>query len=348
MRAVSDRLPALAATFSDRAPAQRPTNAPTSAPAVVTEADGDRSPATGPQRLGTVDELVAGFLLSKRSPRTRAAYRADLTAWVAWCAAVGVDVLAAGIHHADAYLRLLAEAGDPRTGRALAAASIARRTAALHGFYRYATRHGAVTGSPFTDAQRPAVDDESMASGLTRREVHALLAAARAHSPRSAALVALLLLNGLRISEALGARIDDLSSDRGHRVLRIRRKGGRRAKTPLTPDVSHALDELIGERTTGPVFATASGKALDRTAAWRLLRRLAAAAGIDSPERISPHSMRHTFATTALDAGVPLRDVQDSMGHRDPRTTRVYDRTRGNLTRNATYTVASVLAEDIP
>ncbi len=297
------------------------------------------------QRLSALDDLVTGFLLSKRSPRTRAAYAADLASWRTWCDAVGVDVLAAGIHHADAYLRLLAERGDPRTHRPLAAASIARRTAALHGFYRYATRHGAVAGSPFTDAQRPAVDDESMASGLTRREVRALLAAARAHSPRSAGLVSLLLLNGLRISEALDARIEDLSYDRGHRVLRIRRKSGRRAKTPLTPDVQHALEHAIGDRTTGPIFATASGKALDRTAAWRLLRRLAQQAGIDGAERISPHSMRHTFATTALDAGVPLRDVQDSMGHRDPRTTRVYDRTRGNLTRNATYTVAVALAD---
>lgn len=316
---------------------------PTPAPAVAGPAD--RSPVAA-QRLSALDDLVAGFLLSKRSARTRAAYAADLASWRTWCDTLDLDVLAAGIHHADAYLRLLTERGDPRTGRPLAPASIARRTAALHGFYRYATRHGAVTGSPFTDAQRPAVDDESMASGLTRREVRALLAAARAHSPRSAALVSLLLLNGLRISEALDARIEDLSHDRGHRVLHIRRKGGRRAKTPLTPDVQHALDELIGDRTTGPVFATAGGKALDRIAAWRLLRRLATAAGIDGAERISPHSMRHTFATTALDAGVPLRDVQDSMGHRDPRTTRVYDRTRGNLTRNATYTVASILADD--
>ncbi|WP_249523725.1 tyrosine-type recombinase/integrase [Modestobacter marinus] len=85
---------------------------------------------------------------------------------------------------------------------------------------------------------------------------------------------------------------------------------------------------------------------LDRTAAWRLLRRLANDAGIAAPDRISPHSARHTYATTALDAGVALRDVQDSMGHRDPRTTRLYDRTRGNLSRNATYAVAAALADD--
>ncbi|CCH89282.1 Integrase [Modestobacter italicus] len=127
------------------------------------------------------------------------------------------------------------------------------------------------------------------------------------------------MLNGLRISEALAARVEDVDHDRGHRVLRIHRKGGRRAKTPLTLDVQHVLDQLIGERTTGPIFTTTSGKPLDRTAAWRLLRRLATNAGIASPDRISPHSARHTYATTALNAGVALRDVQDFMRQRDPR-----------------------------
>lgn len=338
---MTDRLPALVATFSDTVSV-----APAAAVVPAAEPPPVLSPAARPEQLSALEDLIRGFLLSKRSPRTRQAYTADLTGWLTWCSGLQVDVLAAGIHHADAYLRLLAEHGDPRTGRTLAPASIARRTSALHGFYRYAARHGAVTGSPFTGVERPAVDDESMTSGLTRDEVRALFAAARAHSPRSDALIRLLVLNGLRISEALAARIEDLDYDRGHRVLRIRRKGGRRAKTPLTPDVQYALSQLIGERTTGPIFATTSGKPLDRTAAWRLLRRLATDAGINAPDRISPHSARHTYATTALDAGVALRDVQDSMGHRDPRTTRLYDRTRGNLSRNATYAVAATLADD--
>lgn len=323
---MTDRLPVLA--FSDSVAPSGPARSP-----------------VAPERLSAVDDLVRGFLLSKRAPKTRGAYAADLASWFAWCQAAGVDVLAAGIHHADGYLRLLAEHGDPRTGRPLAPSSIARRTSAVHGFYRYAARQGAVAGSPFTGVERPAVDAESLPSGLSRDEVRQLLAAARRHSPRSEALVSLLVLNGLRISEALAATVEDLDYDRGHRVLRIRRKGGKRAKTPLTPDAQHALTGAIGERTSGPIFATASGKALDRTAAWRLLRRLATDAQIGAAASISPHSMRHTFATTALDAGVPLRDVQDSMGHRDPRTTRLYDRTRGSLSRNATYAVAAALAD---
>ncbi len=107
--------------------------------------------------------------------------------------------------------------------------------------------------------------------------------------------------------------------------------------------MQRALDTYIGDRTTGPLFVTASGSRLDRVAAYRLLRRLARQAEIPSWASISPHSLRHSFATAALDAGVALRDVQDAMGHADPRTTRRYDRTRHNLDRHATYAVASFL-----
>jgi site-specific recombinase XerD len=296
-----------------------------------------------PARLTALQDLLAGYLLSKRSA-TRTAYAADLRSWLAWCTDRGVDPLGAGLHHADAYLRTLDEVGDPATGRRLAPSTIARRVSAVHGFYRYAVAHQAVTGSPFTAATRPRVDGESMTSGLTRTQVLALMRTAAEHSPRSEALVALLVLNGLRITEALAARVEDLDHDRGHRVLRITRKGGRRAKVPLTPAVQRAIDAATAGRSAGPLFVTASGKALDRTAAWRLLRRLATTAGIPGAHRISPHSMRHTFATTALDAGVPLRDVQDSLGHADPRTTRLYDRTRANLDRNAAYAVAAHLS----
>src|SRR3954451_14407514 len=139
--------PLASGTVTDRLPA--PTTGPL-APA-------QRMPVQ-PQRLSALDDLVRGFLLSKRSPQTRTAYAADLASWLTFCAHLDLDPLAAGIHHADAYLRLLAEAGDPRSGRRLAPASIARRTSALHGFYRYAARQGAVTGSPFTDVERPRPD----------------------------------------------------------------------------------------------------------------------------------------------------------------------------------------------
>ena len=108
------------------------------------------------------------------------------------------------------------------------------------------------------------------------------------------------------------------------------------------PQRPAVLDAYIGER-TGPLFVTRTGLRLTRTAAYRLLQRLAHKADIAAAGEISPHSTRHAFATLALDAGVPLRDVQDAMGHSDPRTTRRYDRSRHSLDRHATYAVAAYL-----
>ncbi len=98
----------------------------------------------------------------------------------------------------------------------------------------------------------------------------------------------------------------------------------------------------IGERTTGPIFLGAKGERMDRYAADRTVKRLAGRAGIT--KRISPHSLRHSFITAALDAGVPLRDVQEAASHADPRTTMRYDRGRGSLDRHATYIVSTFLA----
>jgi site-specific recombinase XerD len=102
------------------------------------------------------------------------------------------------------------------------------------------------------------------------------------------------------------------------------------------------LDLYLGERTSGPIFITADGRRMDRSAADRIIKRLARRAGI--VKRISPHSLRHTFITLALDAGVALRDVQEAASHADPRTTMRYDRGRQSLDRHATYIVAAFVA----
>ena len=114
----------------------------------------------------------------------------------------------------------------------------------------------------------------------------------------------LLALNGLRISEALNADIDDLSSERGHRTLAIVRKGGKHVTIPIAPRTGRALDLYIGERTMGPIFLGVEGGRMDRYCADRMVKRLVKRGGID--KRISPHSLRHSFITAALDAGVPL------------------------------------------
>lgn len=139
----------------------------------------------------------------------------------------------------------------------------------------------------------------------------------------------LLALNGLRISEALNADIEDLSTERGHRTLAIVRKGGKHVTIPIAPRTGRALDLYIGERMMGPIFLGVEGGRMDRYCADRMVKRLMKRAGID--KRISPHSLRHSFITAALDAGVPLRDVQEAASHADPRTTMRYDRARRSL-----------------
>lgn len=128
-----------------------------------------------------------------------------------------------------------------------------------------------------------------------------------------------LSLNGLRISEALGADIDRLGFERGHRTLVVHRKGGKTVTIPLAPRTARALDLGIGERLGGPIFLGSSGERMTRDAAARIVRRVAKTAGI--AKRIGLHSLRHSFITAALDAGVPLRDVQEAASHADPRTT---------------------------
>jgi integrase len=146
----------------------------------------------------------------------------------------------------------------------------------------------------------------------------------------------------LRISEATGTDITAMGSERGHRTLTVLRKGGKIVTIPLTPRTARSLDLAIGERIAGPIFRRADGQRLDRHGASRIVRRVAKRAGIAKP--ISPHTLRHAFITAALDAGVPLRDVQEAASHADPRTTMRYDRARASLDRHATYIVAAYLA----
>ena len=98
----------------------------------------------------------------------------------------------------------------------------------------------------------------------------------------------------------------------------------------------------MGERLEGPVLVDDVGQRLDRHAAGRIVRRIARRAGI--PKRVGPHMLRHAFITAALDAGVPLRDVQEAASHADSRTTMRYDRGRQSLDRHATYIVATFIA----
>jgi integrase/recombinase XerD len=136
--------------------------------------------------------------------------------------------------------------------------------------------------------------------------------------------------------------IDDLHLERGHRTLTVLRKGGKIVTMPLAPLVARALGLAIGDRVGGPVFVSGSGRRMNGHAARRIVRRVARAAGLD--KHITPHSLRHAFITAALDAGVPLRDVQEAASHADPRTAMRYNRGRQSLDRHATYIVATFVA----
>jgi site-specific recombinase XerD len=277
--------------------------------------------------------VAAAFLLGY-SGHTRAAYRRDLAEWFAFCSEMGIEPLAARRAHIDSWARKLAELD----GRA--PSTVARKLSATAGFYRYAVDEDVIGRNPAAAVRRPRVGDESQSTGLDRNELTALIEAARLDAPRSAALVLLLALNGLRVSEALNASAGDLDTERGHHVLRIVRKGGKRAIVPLAPRTAEAIATYLGGRVDGPLFVTRSGRSLDQAAVWRLLRRLAISAVPAKAGSIHPHDLRHAFVTLALDAGASLRDVQDAAGHADPRTTRRYDRARYNLDKHPTYALA--------
>lgn len=298
-----------------------------------TQPNGALAVLSGPKALSpvqTASDLAAAFLAGY-SASTRAAYACDLKHWGTFLGGIAVEPLAAHRTHVDVYVRMCESDG-------LSASTIARRLSTLAGFYAYAVAEDLIDRNPVQRVRRPKVSDESPRLGLDRDELARLLAVST-KNPRDHALVCLLALNGLRVSETLGLDVSDLSHERGHRTVALARKGGKRQTAPLAPMTSSALDALLGARSDGPVFQTATGRRLDRFAAAKIIRRLAQRAGIDKP--LSPHSLRHTFVTQALDAGASLRDVQDAAGHADPRTTRRYDRGRHSLDRHPTYAVAA-------
>ena len=192
------------------------------------------------------------------------------------------------------------------------------------------------------------MDYESHAVALDRNELGALLAAAGLGPPAEHALISLLALNALRVSEATGADIEQLGLERGHRTLTITGNGGKVVTIPLAPRTARAIDLAIGERPDGPLSWPRTAGGWTGTAPGGSSAKPPAAPGSarpSRPARCGTHlSPRSTSSTSCLDAGVPLRDVQEAASHADPRTTLRYDRGRGSLDRHATYIVAAYLA----
>ncbi|MBK8332793.1 MAG: tyrosine-type recombinase/integrase [Acidimicrobiaceae bacterium] len=284
---------------------------------------------TNPEALA-----LTGFLAGY-SGLTREAYALDLRLYAAWVTTAGMRLFEVRRAHIEAFARDMEAHGRAR-------ATIARRLGTIVCFYRYAEQEGLIEHSPAVHVRRPKMDYESHAIGLDRNEIGAMLVAAGLAGARDHALISLLALNGLRVSEAIGARIEGLALERGHRTLTVLRKGGKTVTMPLAPRTARAIDLVIGERFEGTILYGNDGGQLDRHAAARIVRRIAKAAGIN--KHIGPHTLRHGFITAALDAGVPLRDVQEAASHADPRTTMRYDRARVSLDRHATYIVSTFIA----
>jgi site-specific recombinase XerD len=302
-----------------------------------------REPGDGPPGP---DELLLIVLrhYQRRSENTRALYARELVLYLAHCQSRGQDPHAVRAEHIEDYLALLKDAGLAEASRALALAAIA-------AYYRRAVHERAIDQDPcaIVERPRPAASEQNQARALSRPQAAQLLAAARARSVLHELLVCLLFFNGLRVSEAAGADVEDLSEHQGHRVLAIRGKGNaeKNHRVPLNAPTIDALDRWLDERATiaagadtGPLLLSpTTSRPLTRQAIYGQINRLARSAGLGE---LTPHGLRATMVTLALGAGMPLRDVQDSARHADPRTTRRYDRDRHSLNRHAALRLAEL------
>ncbi len=280
---------------------------------------------------------VAAFL-ARYKGQSRVHVESDLRGYLNWCRERRLDPLAVERVHVELFLRWMQEV------RCLKPSTVSRRLSVVAGFYRTCVIDAVIPTSPVEHVRRPRVPAESPTLGLTHLQFEALLTAARdSTNPHDYALVAMLGLLGLRVFEATGADITDLSEVHGHRVLHVHGKGDKVVDVPLPPAVGRAIDRAVAGRTGGPILRTRTGSRMDRHCATRRLQALAKTAGVTGI-RMHPHMLRHTYVTTMLDAGVDLRDVQIAARHADPRTTMRYDRARNNLDRHANYILAAFMA----
>ena len=284
----------------------------------------------------TAARVAAAWLLAHRDS-TRRVYRGDITRYTQWLAGYDVGLLEAERAHVDAYIATLRREGK-------SPATIKRVICSLSSFYTYAVKDARVIKhNPCERVRRPKIyADHSPTQAPDLDEAKEMLRWAERDGPRTLVIVHLGLTVGLRAAEIAGARYEHLSTERGHRVLTVTRKGGFDQKLVLPAPVWHAIERCLAGRTSGPLVATRTGRPMATSEIYRTVRRVAKLAGID--KHIHPHSLRHACATLALDAGADLRDVQDLLGHADPRTTRRYDRARHRLDRSPSYAIATALA----
>jgi integrase/recombinase XerD len=288
---------------------------------------GSRSrPGTADNRSGAA---VAGFLRHLEVERrvaanTLEAYRRDLSRLEAHAARHGTSPVALTRADLEAFVRDTMASG-------LAPASTARLVAAVRGFYRFQRLVGAVSVNPAEDLEAPRLF-AALPRFLSLDDVDRLLEAPDVSTPRGVrdrALIEVLYATGLRVSELVGLRLTDLHPDQGY--LQCAGKGRKQRIVPLGEMAAEWVrryladgrPDLIGRRDGPWVFVNArNGTRLSRSGFWKLLKAYGRRAGIRA--HLSPHVLRHSFATHLLERGADLRAIQSMLGHADLSTTQIY------------------------
>jgi integrase/recombinase XerD len=258
------------------------------------------------------------------SRNTLDSYRRDLIQFQSWLgAAQGRDLLAAT--HADllAYLayKVALKAKATSTGRLLSS---------LKRFYQFALRQNRVAADPSLNIEAPKLP-RGLPKTLTEEDVEKLLAAPDVDEPlglRDRTMLEVLYASGLRVSELVTLKVAQVSQDMG--VVRILGKGSKERLVPLGEEalawirryLKEARPQILGRRSSDAMFVTARAEAMTRQSFWHLLKRHALHAGLR--KALSPHTLRHAFATHLLNHGADLRVVQMLLGHSDISTTQIY------------------------
>ena len=280
--------------------------------------------ASSQEAPGSIDRFLDAVWMERGlSPNTLAAYRADLSALERWLDEHAVHLENAQRGDILSFMASRVQAGArPR--------STARQLSSFRRFYRYLVREGSLREDPTAQIAMPKVG-RSLPKSLMEEEVEALLAAPAVSDPlghRDRTMLEVLYATGLRVSELVNLKLGQVNLNQG--VLRIVGKGDRERLIPLGEEAVQWVQqfllgprvEILLERQTDYLFPTRRGDRMTRQAFWHIIKRYAKKAGID--KELSPHTLRHAFATHLLNHGADLRVVQMLLGHSDLSTTQIY------------------------
>ena len=279
------------------------------------------------------EHLVLDFLAYLEFERglsrnTLEAYRSDLLQYGAWLARTEHDALTVGHAELAAFVSGLAAGGEGRTP--VAPATVQRKVACLRSFYRHLRRQGTLAEDPTAHLRAPR-HGRRLPHVLTRDEVSQLLAEPKGTDPaalRDRALLELMYACGLRASEAIDLEVGDVDVEAAE--LRARGKGSKERLVPIGSQAARAVGlylvrgrpRLVGDRLEPRLFVNRRGTGLSRQGLYKIVQRHARGAGLDA--KMSPHTLRHTFATHLLAGGCDLRSLQEMLGHADIATTQLY------------------------